>query len=93
MFNQRNFSHWFLTGTECYVKTTEGDCCVFPFIYRSKKYQSCTTVDNGNIPWCATTSNYDTDEMRGQCKIENRGEIILFTFFNQRKKNAGQYNA
>ena len=35
------------------------DCgCVFPFVYNGKKYDSCTTVDYPDYPWCAMDSVY-----------------------------------
>ena len=30
-----------------------GTPCTFPFTYRGETYTSCTTVDNGGIPWCS----------------------------------------
>merc|ERR1712243_548936 len=35
--------------------------CKFPFTYRGIKYRECTTVDNGGIPWCATTTHSNGD--------------------------------
>nr|XP_040573963.1 matrix metalloproteinase-9-like [Lepeophtheirus salmonis] len=35
--------------------TVTGNPCIFPFIYAENIYVSCTTTDNGGIPWCATT--------------------------------------
>merc|ERR1712131_225542 len=32
--------------------------CHFPFIYKGKQYDSCTTVDNSGSLWCSTTYNY-----------------------------------
>ncbi|CAF4516478.1 unnamed protein product, partial [Rotaria sp. Silwood2] len=33
--------------------------CVFPFVYKNKIYNDCTTDgDNGNIPWCSLTTEY-----------------------------------
>jgi len=31
--------------------------CEFPFVYQGKVYFTCTTVDNGHQPWCATKVN------------------------------------
>ncbi|XP_068692167.1 coagulation factor XII-like isoform X2 [Montipora foliosa] len=51
---------------DCSVKTTQGKCCHFPFTYRGKVYQSCTTK-NHDKPWCSTTANYDQDGQWGNC--------------------------
>ena len=40
--------------------------CVFPFVYRGVTFNQCTYYDR-NQPWCATTSNYDTDKKWGFC--------------------------
>ena len=32
--------------------------CVFPFIYRGRKHDLCSTSD-GSSPWCATSVNMD----------------------------------
>ena len=53
----------------CAVKTKSGKCCVFPFVYEGKSYSKCTTVNNGNEMWCATTSNYDKDKKWGTCAV------------------------
>eukprot|EP00794_Sanderia_malayensis_P005465 gene5465-6148_t len=45
---------------------SNGDCCVFPFIYKKKTYHSCTK-DGLKTYWCSTTSNYDKDKRWGQC--------------------------
>ena len=50
----------------CPMQTTRKNCCVFPFIYRRRRYTSCTSVKSKR-PWCATTSNYDKDKMWGYC--------------------------
>ncbi|XP_041107548.1 epididymal sperm-binding protein 1-like [Polyodon spathula] len=45
-----------------------GALCVFPFVYRGKTYEYCTT-DNWwpRHPWCATVSNYDIKPEWGYC--------------------------
>ena len=69
------FKRWFiLTGIECYIKTTAGSCCVFPFVYTGKTYQSCTAAGY-NVLWCATTSNYDTDGLWGNCATSSGGKL------------------
>lgn len=45
-----------LRKSQCLVKTTEGDCCKFPFKYLGRDYLSCVANDsdpNGGY-WCAT---------------------------------------
>ena len=34
----------------------KGRPCVFPFMYKGKRYTACTKVDNGNTEWCATST-------------------------------------
>ncbi|CAB4069264.1 MMP9 [Lepeophtheirus salmonis] len=43
------------TVTPLACGTVTGNPCIFPFIYAENIYVSCTTTDNGGIPWCATT--------------------------------------
>ncbi|XP_068690332.1 uncharacterized protein [Montipora foliosa] len=52
----------------CSIKTTQGKCCHFPFIYRGKVYENCTTKDYDR-PWCSTTANYDQDLKWGNCSL------------------------
>ena len=40
-------------------KTTNGLSCVFPFIYAGVEYSQCTTVENGETPWCSTETDKD----------------------------------
>ena len=57
--------HLFLTGS-CRRRTTTRYCCSFPFIYRGRRYNSCTKGKH-NRPWCAMTPNYDRDKKWGNC--------------------------
>ena len=57
---------------DCAVKTTAGECCVFPFKYKSILMQSCITDGNGNKLWCSTTSDYDQDGKWGNCDVTQR---------------------
>uniref|UniRef100_A0A670YYG0 72 kDa type IV collagenase n=3 Tax=Pseudonaja textilis TaxID=8673 RepID=A0A670YYG0_PSETE len=47
---------------------SEGQPCVFPFIFLGNKYDSCTTSgrQDGKM-WCSTSSNYDEDRKWGFC--------------------------
>ncbi|CAH3194779.1 unnamed protein product [Porites evermanni] len=50
----------------CSKRSTNGICCVFPFIYKGKRYNRCTRV-NSRRPWCANTPNYNADKLYGFC--------------------------
>ncbi|XP_018602440.1 matrix metalloproteinase-9 [Scleropages formosus] len=80
-------------GTGPAVKTrygnAEGAMCNFPFIFEGKSYSSCTTEGRtDNLPWCATTANYDKDKKFGFCPSEllytiggnSDGEPCVFPF-------------
>ncbi|XP_028266235.1 matrix metalloproteinase-9 [Parambassis ranga] len=54
----------------------DGAMCRFPFIFEGKSYTTCTTNGRSdNLPWCATTSDYDRDKKYGFCPSE-----LLYTF-------------
>ena len=42
----------------CLFKTTTGQCCSIPFIYRGVTYHACTTVHNSGVLWCSLDPNY-----------------------------------
>ena len=47
--------------SKCFVRTTDGICCVFPFQYRGIEYTNCATSE-GKSPkthWCATQAGFD----------------------------------
>ncbi|KAL9967399.1 hypothetical protein ACROYT_G025616 [Oculina patagonica] len=55
-------------GDNCETKTpcppgkktsdAQGRCCVFPFTYGGKTFDSCTTYANGNTLWCSFDAVY-----------------------------------
>uniref|UniRef100_A0A8C0GVX4 Fibronectin type-II domain-containing protein n=1 Tax=Chelonoidis abingdonii TaxID=106734 RepID=A0A8C0GVX4_CHEAB len=51
-----------------YGGNTGGEPCFFPFVYKGRKYTACT-MDNGQRPWCATTSNYEVDHKWKYCAV------------------------
>lgn len=48
--------------------TANGAVCKFPFVYKTVTYYSCITINNNGKLWCATSSNYDIDELWGNCQ-------------------------
>merc|ERR1712002_97374 len=51
----------------------KGAPCVFPFVYKNRRYKQCT-ADDHTAKWCATTHNYDRDGKWGECPIEDANE-------------------
>ena len=72
------FSAWGVFGQQFNpIKTDGGNAgganCVFPFIYQSVSYGSCITQgETFSKPWCATTSDFDTDRLWGYCVRESK---------------------
>lgn len=59
-----------------YDGNSNGDKCVFPFVFEGKSYQGCTTDGRTDgYRWCATTANFDQDKKYGFCP--NRGALGL----------------
>lgn len=80
--NACNASFWWIRsyslGT-CATRTRSNFCCVFPFIYKGRRYSSCTRINSRKGPWCATTPNYDADKLWGYCP-SGGGNFVLFKF-------------
>uniref|UniRef100_A0A7N8XJY7 Matrix metalloproteinase-9 n=1 Tax=Mastacembelus armatus TaxID=205130 RepID=A0A7N8XJY7_9TELE len=54
----------------------DGAMCHFPFTFEGKSYTTCTTDGRtDNLPWCATTADYQRDKKYGFCPSE-----LLYTF-------------
>ena len=49
---------------------SNGACCVFPFVYKSKSHTQCVE-GSGSRTWCSTTSNFAEDDKWGYCKPAN----------------------
>ena len=45
---------------------TIGTPCVFPFRYRNEGHTKCTTMDNGDKPWCSTETDMHGNYMAGK---------------------------
>nr|XP_057939626.1 matrix metalloproteinase-9-like [Doryrhamphus excisus] len=55
---------------------SEGAICHFPFTFEGKSYTACTTDGRSdNLPWCATTADFNRDGKYGFCPSE-----LLYTF-------------
>ncbi|XP_061486156.1 matrix metalloproteinase-9 [Rhineura floridana] len=59
-----------------YGGNSNGEKCVFPFIFDGKSYDACTTEgrDDG-YRWCATTDSFDRDKKYGFCP--NRDTAVI----------------
>ena len=56
--------------SECWCSTTEegpvkGECCVFPFLYKSESHHSCVEVEDGRA-WCSTAVDSQGGYLPGQ---------------------------
>ncbi|XP_078722800.1 C-type mannose receptor 2-like isoform X1 [Lampetra fluviatilis] len=78
---------WRIHGSEetpCSVKhqpvstlfgTGHGQPCHLPYRYKGTWYVGCTTVESRTgLPWCATTPDYDQDELWGYCPTAQPAE-------------------
>ena len=63
--------------------------CVFPFIYKGVSYDYCVTLDK-NIPWCATTDNYDIDGHWGRCLITLSASKCAVILLGLNKRNSNK---
>ncbi|XP_064355673.1 epididymal sperm-binding protein 1-like [Dromaius novaehollandiae] len=61
-------NQWHYCSTTEYGGNSNGENCVFPFIYKENLFYSCikTNDSTGNL-WCATTGNYDQDKLWSYC--------------------------
>ena len=67
LFKRNDLTVTFLGSSgSCRTRTSRSDCCVFPFIYQGRRYNSCTRV-RSRRPWCSLTSSYDKDKLYGYC--------------------------
>ena len=70
----------FPSTDNCTVRTASGECCIFPFTYKDKVYNNCTTVDNLE-PWCAVRLRFnDETNWWGKCQSKSHsfGAVKLF---------------
>ncbi|KAG2461526.1 MMP9 protein, partial [Polypterus senegalus] len=59
-----------------YYGNAEGAMCHFPYTFNGKSYSTCTTEGRDDqLPWCATTADFDKDKKYGFCPSE-----LLYTY-------------
>ncbi|XP_078376019.1 matrix metalloproteinase-9-like isoform X1 [Oculina patagonica] len=61
---------WGWCPSECSVKTVDGKCCHFPFLYKGIEQTSCVKSVTTNRKWCGVTYNYDKEKKWGWCPSE-----------------------
>lgn len=59
--NSTGWGYCKLKESQCLVKTTDGNCCIFPFKYRGIEYTNCVTKEGKSpgLHWCATRPEFD----------------------------------
>jgi hypothetical protein len=57
------------SGDKPTITTTSGIPCVFPFIYKGKKYNDCTPKDYGTTNWCSVKVDRDDNFITGKWGI------------------------
>ncbi|XP_077171700.1 uncharacterized protein LOC143826690 isoform X2 [Paroedura picta] len=59
---------WKACALQEYEGNSNGQTCVFPFIYKNRIFYTCTNEDtkDGRF-WCANTGNYDEDKKWSYC--------------------------
>ena len=71
----------------CSPVTEDEKLCVFPFVFMKKSYMECTVDGRSDgKKWCATTANYDADQLWGFCGI---GRSSYAHSYNDTPSNGG----
>ena len=74
--------------TDCSVKTKDGTCCKFPFLYKGTEQTECVKGKAGN--WCGVSYNYDKEKKWGWCEGNSESNIIypkmakIYTLFQSK---------
>ncbi|XP_062994256.1 uncharacterized protein LOC134406668 [Elgaria multicarinata webbii] len=86
---------WKLCALKEYGGNSDGEACVFPFVYLGHTYYTCTNkfAHKGRF-WCATTGSYDKDKKWRYC-ADTRLDVnypvgpCVFPFTFEGKKYSG----
>ncbi|CAH3183434.1 unnamed protein product [Porites evermanni] len=83
-------------GAMCNMKTSDGKCCVFPFVYRGQTFNACTSSRASRL-WCSLSPSYDEDRKYGWCRgMEGKisGDDHTWVYANGRYmgKDNGRWN-
>ena len=74
---------WSFPSGRCGQRTWKGNCCVFPFVYRGRRYNSCTRRGSKRF-WCPIVPGYKLGQAWGYCRGK-QGEIIFVIRFSSNK--------
>ena len=72
---------------------------MFPFVFKGKQYHHCTTdgFKSRKTLWCATTTNYDKDQLWGLCQLfsqfQSQCEFRYFKFASWRESSRQLVNS
>ena len=61
------------------ASTSTGRRCVIPFSYLGQVFYNCTTLNNGNVPWCPFQVFYFSSSEWGNCTSVNCTQPPLTT--------------
>ena len=81
---------WSFPSGRCGQRTWKGNCCVFPFVYRGRRYNSCTRRGSKRF-WCPIVPGYKPGQAWGYCRGK-QGEIIFVIRFSPNKMSSPSTN-
>uniref|UniRef100_A0A8C0GWW3 Fibronectin type-II domain-containing protein n=1 Tax=Chelonoidis abingdonii TaxID=106734 RepID=A0A8C0GWW3_CHEAB len=74
-----------LVAFAVYGGNSNGQHCMFPFLYKTELFHSCTNAGDkkGNF-WCATTHNYNQDKLWRYCPdISNVSSLFVYSLWGR----------
>ena len=67
---------WSFPSGRCGQRTWKGNCCVFPFVYRGRRYNSCTRRGSKRF-WCPIVPGYKPGQAWGYCRGKQGEDIFV----------------